>query len=127
MADIKKKDNIRLFYPDIGKDEIEALRKVFTSGWIGLGEETAKFEEEFSQYLMVPYVIGLNSGTSALDMSLRMLNIAQGDEIIVPTTTFVSTAHAVLYNHASENYRNLVLCKDLPYYINSFCKIIFII
>jgi len=105
-----KKDSIRLFHPDIGEDELEALRKVFASGWIGLGEETAQFENEFSRYLKIPYVVGLNSCTSALDMSLRMLDIAQGDEIIVPTVTFVSTAHAVLYNRATPIFADI--CPD---------------
>lgn len=91
---------INLFKPEMGKDELEALRPIFESGWIGLGPKTKEFEVQFAKYLGVKYVVGVNSATAALDMSLKLLNIGHGDEVIVPTVTFVSTAHVVMYNHA---------------------------
>ena len=91
----------------MGEEELDALRRVFNTGWIGLGEETVQFEEEFAQYIGVSNVIGLNSGTSSLDMAIRMLNISDGDEVIVPTMTFVSTAHAVLYHHGTPIFADI--------------------
>jgi perosamine synthetase len=83
------------------EQEIEAVAEVLRSGWIGLGPKTAEFERNFASFLGAPYAVGLNSATAALDMSVLLLNINHGDEVIVPTMTFVSTAHAVAYNLAT--------------------------
>ena len=91
---------ISLFKPFYGEDELEALREIFRSGWIGLGPKTSLFEKRFASYVGAKYCVGLNSCTAALDLALRLLDIGRGDEVIVPTTTFVSTAHAVAYNLA---------------------------
>lgn len=92
---------INLFKPHYGNEELESLRDIFKSGWIGLGPRTEQFEKEFAKYINCKYVIGLNSGTAALDIALKLLNINHGDEVIVPTVTFVSTAHVVMYNLAT--------------------------
>jgi len=91
---------INLFKPFMGEEELDSLRDVFKSGWIGLGPKTEQFEKEFAEYIGCKYAVGLNSGTAALDLSLRLLNIKHGDEVILPTMTFVSTAHVVKYNQA---------------------------
>jgi perosamine synthetase len=92
---------IQVFKPYIGKEEIEAVTEVLKSGWLGLGPKTQEFEEKFSEYIGVKYSVGVNSCTSALDLALKLLDIRHGDEVIVPTMTFVSTAHAVAYNLAT--------------------------
>lgn len=92
---------IQVFKPYIGDEEIEAVTEVLRSGWLGLGPKTAEFEKNFSEYIGVDYTVGVNSATSALDLSLKLLNIKNGDEVIVPTMTFVSTAHVVAYNLAT--------------------------
>jgi len=91
---------IQVFKPYMGKEEIEAVTEVLKSGWLGLGPKTQEFEEKFSEYIGVKYSVGVNSCTSALDLALKLLDIRNGDEVIVPTMTFVSTAHAVAYNLA---------------------------
>lgn len=91
---------ITLFKPCMGEEEIRAVAEVIRSGWIGLGPVTAKFERKFAHYIGSRHCVALNSATSALDMSLKLLNIRDGDEVIVPSMTFVSTAHTVAYNHA---------------------------
>jgi len=99
-------NKIHLFKPYIGEEEIQAVSEVLRSGWIGLGPKVEEFENEFASYLTTPdsitkpKVIGLNSATAALDMALKLLGIRSGDEVIVPTMTFVSTAHVVVYNQA---------------------------
>lgn len=92
---------INLFKPCLGDEELQNLKEVFESGWTGLGPKTEEFEKKFAEYIGSKYAVGLNSATSALDLSLKLLNIKQGDEVIVPTITFVSTAHAVIYNSAN--------------------------
>ena len=60
-----------------------------------LGEEVSLFESEFAEYCGVPYAIGVASGTDALHLACRALDIGAGDEVIVPAMTFASTAFAV--------------------------------
>lgn len=91
---------IPVFKPSIGKKEIDSVIKVLKSGWMGLGPKTAEFEDKFAKYIGVRYAVGVNSCTAALHLALNVLNIGRGDEVLVPTITFVSTAHAVLYNNA---------------------------
>jgi len=92
---------ISLFKPQVGEEELQAIKEVFESGWLGLGPKTAEFEDMFAKYIGANYAVGVNSATSALDLSLKLLNVKHGDEVIVPTITFVSTAHVVAYNLAT--------------------------
>jgi len=89
---------INLFLPSIGQEEIDAVSEVLRSGWLGLGPKTKEFEDAFAKYIGVPYAVGVNSCTAALDLAVKLCNIQEGDEVLVPTLTFVSTAHAVVYN-----------------------------
>jgi len=91
---------LNVFKPDMGDEEVQAVAEVLRSGWLGLGPRTAEFEKRFAQFIGVPHVVAMNSCTAALDMALRLLGISHGAEVIVPTITFVSTAHAVAYNLA---------------------------
>lgn len=88
---------IPVFKPSYTRAEIEAVTEVMGSGWIGLGPKTAEFESCFTQYVGAGHAVALNSGTAALHLSLLALGIGPGDEVLVPTITFVSTAHAVGY------------------------------
>lgn len=120
---------ISLFKPYIGDVELESVRDVFESGWIGLGPKTEQFEKGFAKYVGCKYAVGLNSATAALDLSLKLLNINRGDEIIVPTITFVSTAHVVKYNLADPIFvdvdQNLLIdLNDLEQKITSRTKAI---
>lgn len=91
---------IQLFKPQLGSEELQALAEIFEKGWIGLGPKTKEFEDKFSNFTGTKHCIGLNSCTAALDLAVRLLDIGRNDEVIVPTMTFVSTAHAVAYNLA---------------------------
>ena len=92
---------IELFRPFIDEQEINAVAETLRSGWIGLGPKTAEFERKFAAYIGVDYAIGVNSCTAALDLALKLMRITKGDEVMVPTMTFVSTAHVVAYNFAT--------------------------
>lgn len=88
---------IEIFKPNLDEAEVEAVREVLLSGWIGMGPKTDLFEREFANYVGASHAVGVNSGTSALHLSLVALGIGPGDEVLVPTLTFVSTAHTVRY------------------------------
>src|SRR5918998_2542344 len=72
-----------------------AIRRVLERSWFILGEEGAAFEAEFAAYLGVGHVVGVASGTDAIELALRALDIGPGDEVIVPAMTAAFSALAV--------------------------------
>lgn len=88
---------IPVFRPSYDRREEQAIVETLRSGWVGMGPKTEKFEKEFAQYVGAEYAIAVNSCTAALHIALKLLNVGPGDEVLVPTITFVSTAHAVCY------------------------------
>lgn len=82
--------------PLIGDDERRAVDAVLRTGMLAQGPEVAAFEREFSETLLAGGdVVAVNSGTSALHLSLIAAGIGPGDEVIVPSFTFAATANAV--------------------------------
>ena len=74
----------------------ERLTEVLSTGALTLGKYTQQFEKEFSDYIKVGYAVAVNSGTSALEIPLRIFGVG-GREVIVPTNTFFATAAAVVH------------------------------
>jgi perosamine synthetase len=106
---------IQVFKPSLGEEELEGLREIFESGWIGLGPKTAEFERRFADYVGARYAVGLNSATAALHLSLAAFRVGPGDEVLIPPLTFVSTVHAVLYVGATPVFVDIcpdTLCMD---------------
>ncbi len=84
------------------KDEIDVgLKRVFEAGNFILGQEEKDFEAEFSKYCETQYAIGVNSGTDALYLALAAFDIGVGDEVILPSFTFIATALCVSYTGAT--------------------------
>jgi perosamine synthetase len=88
---------IELSQPAFDAAEARALARTLRSGWVGLGPRTARFEERFAAYVGARHCVATSSGTAALHLSLRLLDLGPDDEVIVPALTYVSTAHAVRY------------------------------
>lgn len=82
--------------PAIGNAELEAVRKVFESRWLGMGSVTKEFEDRLREFIGAKHVIAVNTGTSALHIALAALELKPGDEIIVPSLTFVASIQAIL-------------------------------
>lgn len=77
-------------------DEIDAaVQHVLRSGWYILGEEVEAFEREFANYCEVSYCVGVGNGLDALHLGLLALNVGPGDEVIVPSNTYIATWLAV--------------------------------
>lgn len=88
-------------YQDIRNEVIPAVEKVMCKGQFILGEEVDVFEEEFGRYCGVDHCVGVSSGTEALHLALRALNIGPGDEVITVANTFAATAFATSYSGAT--------------------------
>ena len=81
--------------PDVGVLEAQAAYKTIKSGWIR--ERLFKFESKIKKLLNVKNAIFVNNGTSALHCVLLALRIGRGDEVIVPTLSYISSANSILY------------------------------
>ena len=80
------------------KDVIgEAFERVFTRSWYISGVENEAFEKAFADYCNVDYCVGVGNGLDELILALKVLGIGEGDEVIVPSNTYIATALAVTY------------------------------
>ena len=83
--------------PDFSDAEIDAVARVLRSGWIGMGQETVAFEQELAKAVGAPYVVTVDTCTSAIFLSLVAEGVAAGDEVITPSLTWCATANASIY------------------------------
>jgi perosamine synthetase len=88
-------DVIPVSRPSLGDAELAAVREVFDSCWLGLGAQVFAFEQELSRFLGAQNVVCTNTGTTALHLALDALGIGSGDEVVVPSLTFVATIQAI--------------------------------
>jgi dTDP-4-amino-4,6-dideoxygalactose transaminase len=81
----------------LGGDEIAALTEVVESGWITMGDRVRAFEEAFAVHHGASDAVAVGSCTAGLHLALRALGVGPGDEVLVPSLTFVATVNSVLY------------------------------
>lgn len=86
---------IQLFKHKVSQQSIDNVTNVLKSGWTGLGAMTESFEMQMKTYLDTPFVVGLNSGTAALQIALSCLSVPKGSYIITTPLTFISTNHCI--------------------------------
>lgn len=96
-----KKHNIPFSPPDITEAEVELVAEALRSGWITTGPKTKEFERQIAEFCQTSRAVCLNSATAAMEMTLRVLGIGPGDEVIVPAYTYTATASAVLHTGAT--------------------------
>jgi len=86
---------------ELDKSLRDAFEKVYTNSWYIEGEEDKKFETAFAKYCGTKYCVGCGNGLDSLFLSLKALGIGSGDEVIVPSNTYIATALAVSYTGAT--------------------------
>lgn len=83
------------------KEILDSVHKVLHSGWYILGEEVKSFEAEFAEYCGTKYALGLANGLDALELIMRAYNIGPGDEVIVPSNTYIASILSISANGAT--------------------------
>ena len=93
--------DLRKCYLELKAELDSVFQRVMDSGWYIHGEELKAFESEFAEYCNVKYCIGVGNGLDALHLILCTMDIGAGDEVIVPSNTFIATWLAVSYAGAT--------------------------
>lgn len=91
------KMNIPFSPPDIGEDEIQSVVDTLKSGWITTGPKTKQFEREIAQLCNTEKAVCLNSATASLELTLRILGIGEGDEVITSSYTYTASASPIAH------------------------------
>jgi len=87
--------DLQATYVELKQEIDDACRRVMESGWFVLGTEVDAFETEFAAYVAADHAVGVGNGLDALTLALRALDIGPGDEVIVPSNTYIATWLAV--------------------------------
>ena len=106
-------ENIPVYEPSLGKNELDNLTKVIKSNWISEGEYTREFESKLSALCQRPYAVAFANATSALIAGMKSMKIGPGDEVIVPSFSHSADANSVSVAGAK------VVFSDVDY--NTLC------
>ena len=93
--------------PYIGKEELESVINCFKIDWLTMGPKVKELENYLSNFLKSSHAIAVNSGTAALDVALKLINIKPGDEIIIPALSYIATGNSVLYQFATPVFADI--------------------
>jgi perosamine synthetase len=103
---------IPVMRPWLGKEEAEAAAQAVASGWIAQGPRVREFEEAFAAATGVPHAVAVSSCTTALHLALVAAGIGPGDEVIVPSLSFIATANVVRYVGAQPVFADVDLATQ---------------
>ena len=90
-------DRIDVAKPWLGEEEAAALADVIASGWVAQGPRVARFEQEFADMMGAPYAVATTNCTTALHLALIVAGVGAGDDVVVPSFSFIATTNAVRY------------------------------
>lgn len=121
---------IPLSVPNLKGNELSYVTEIIQNEWVSTGGNMiSRFEEEFAKYLKVETAAACQSGTAAIHLALRIACIGYGDEVIVPTLTFIAAVNPVRYVNADPIFMDCddSLCMDtekLREFCSSYCELI---
>jgi dTDP-4-amino-4,6-dideoxygalactose transaminase len=98
---------------DMGEAEAQAVAEVVRSKWLSLGPRTAEFEQKFAEHMNARHAVAIANCTAALHLALAAVDVGPGDEVLLPSYTFVASANAVLYCGATPVFVDIVGPHDL--------------
>jgi dTDP-4-amino-4,6-dideoxygalactose transaminase len=88
---------INVMQPWLGEDEVAAVTKVIESGWVAQGPRVAEFEQAFAARMQAEHAVAVSSCTTALHLALLVAGVQPGDDVVVPSLSFIATANAAMY------------------------------
>ena len=88
---------INVMQPWLGEEELAAVSEVLRSGWVAQGPRVAQFEAAFAESQQVAHAVALSSCTTALHLALVVAGVGPGDEVVLPSFSFVATTNAPTY------------------------------
>jgi dTDP-4-amino-4,6-dideoxygalactose transaminase len=91
----------------VDEEDIAAVGDVYRSGWLSMGPRTVEFEREFADYVGVRHAIAVTNGTAALHLICLAAGLGPGDEVVVPSMTFVATVNAIAYTGATPVFADI--------------------
>jgi len=103
---------IPLFDLNYGKEEEDQILKTIRSKWISMGQNVKQLEDDFAKHLNIDHAVALTNGTVSLHLALKVLEVGEGDEVIVPSLTFVATVDAVRYVGATPVFADVTSFED---------------
>ncbi len=119
---------------DMGEEEASAVADVVRSKWLSLGPRTAEFETKFAEYHGAKHAVAISNCTAALHLALLAYDVGPGDEVLVPSYTFVASANAILYQRATPVFVDIagphdlnLCCDDLESKITPRTKAIMVV
>ena len=88
----------------VPEDDIAVVADVYRSGWLSMGPRTAEFERALAEYTGARHALAVANGTAALHLICLAAGLGPGDEVIVPSLTFVATVNAIAYTGATPRF-----------------------
>jgi dTDP-4-amino-4,6-dideoxygalactose transaminase len=92
----------------VPEEDIAAVADVYRSGWLSMGPQTAALEQEFAAYVGTKHALAVANGTAALHLICAGAGLGPGDEVVVPSMTFVATVNAIAYTGAAPVFADVV-------------------